>query len=75
MTIELVLSNRERELIKAALVIAAQHKLVEWTAKHGKDYDFEKDTLKIGEFYKIADWITVSEMCEETKNELTRVAA
>lgn len=70
MTIEMVLSSRERETIKAALVIAAQHKLLEWIEKHGKDYDWTKDPLKIAEFYRIADWITVSEMCEATKDEL-----
>lgn len=69
MTIEMVLSNREREVIKAALIIAAQQKLVEWSGKHGRDYDWTKDPLKIAEFYRIADWITVSEMCEETKKE------
>lgn len=68
MTIEMVLSNREREIIKGALILAAQQKLVEYSGTHGKNYDWTKDQLKIAEFYRIADWITVSEMCEETKN-------
>ena len=66
MTIEMVLSSRERELIKAALVIAAEHKLRAWTEKNGMDYDFNRDELKIAEFYRIADWITISEMCART---------
>ena len=75
MTIQVNLSDREIRLMRRALLLTAEQAQVDWYAKHRKVYDLEIDALRLNDFYALSDWLKISEMCEETKNELTKVKA
>ena len=75
MTIKITLSETEIYLMRRALLLSAEQAKVDWYTKHREVYNLEFDVLKLNDFYALSDWLKVSQMCEETKDELTRKAA
>jgi hypothetical protein len=75
MAIQVTLSDREIRLIRRALLLTAEQAQVDWYAKHREMYNLEYDVLRLNDFYSLSDWLKVSEICEETEDDMSRNAA